>query len=407
MTSPRHRSIALVRTAYGLLALCLTSVSLNADEWALVVRHPFPAERESPILLRVSRDLPVGGYQIERPGGLPPLEAEVFEDAGRWLVAIVREGLPEGRLALRPAGRATPPADKRVKLTPAGPNLEIEVLGQPFTEYRTDVGAKPFLHPLIGPSQHPYTRAYPMADIPGEDRDHPHQRSFWFTHGSVNRVDFWSEQSKHGTIHETSRTVHHQGTLLGRIRTTDDWLGPDGRRVCSDERTLTVYATASVRVVDFEIEIRASDGPVTFGDTKEGMFGLRVASSMDVNKKLGGRIVNAEGQTDDKAWGKASPWVDYTGPVAGKTVGIAILNHPQSFRFPTTWHVRTYGLFAANPFGWHDFGTGKSGEHTLPTGESIRFGYRVILHEGNTRTFAPAESFALYGEPPSVERREP
>ena len=114
------------------------------------------------------------------------------------------------------------------------------------------------------------------------------------------------------------------------------------------------------------------------------MFGLRVASSMDVNKKHGGRITNAEGLTDDRAWGKASPWVDYTGPVEGKTVGIAILNHPRSFRYPTTWHVRTYGLFAANPFGWQDFGLGRSGEHTLPAGESIRFGYRVILHEGDT-----------------------
>ena len=122
----------------------------------------------------------------------------------------------------------------------------------------------------------------------------------------------------------------------------------------------------TMRVIDFEITLKATHGPVTFGDTKEGMFGLRVASSMDVNKKQGGRITNAEGLTDDQAWGKASPWVDYTGPVQGKTVGIAILNHPRSFRYPTTWHVRTYGLFAANPFGWHDFGLGKSGEYVLP-----------------------------------------
>ena len=131
---------------------------------------------------------------------------------------------------------------------------------------------------------------------------------------------------------------------------------------------LTFYRTEGSRIIDFEITLKATDGPVTFGDTKEGMFGLRVASSMDVNKKKGGKITNAEGLTDDQAWGKASPWVDYTGPVEGKTVGIAILNHPRSFRYPTTWHVRTYGLFAANPFGWHDFGLGEVGEYTLPGG---------------------------------------
>ena len=126
-------------------------------------------------------------------------------------------------------------------------------------------------------------------------------------------------------------------------------------------------------MIDFEIEIHATDGDVTFHDTKEGMFGLRVASSMDVAKKTGGRITNAEGLTDDKAWGQASPWVDYVGPVQGKTLGIAILNHPQSFRYPTTWHVRTYGLFAANPFGWHDFGRSEKGDYTLPAGQKVRF----------------------------------
>ena len=195
-----------------------------------------------------------------------------------------------------------------------------------------------------------------MKKVEGEDKDHPHQRSLWFTHGKVNGVDFWSEMKGHGSIKETAKKTVAGGAAVGLIRTTDDWIGPDGRKVCEDERVVRFYDTAKARVFDFDITLKATDGPVTFGDTKEGMFGVRVASSMDVNKKEGGKITNAEGLTDDKAWGKPSPWVDYTGPVEGETLGIAILNHPESFRHPTTWHVRTYGLFAANPFGWHDFG---------------------------------------------------
>jgi hypothetical protein len=107
--------------------------------------------------------------------------------------------------------------------------------------------------------------------------------------------------------------------------------------------------------------------------------------------------------TDTKAWGKASPWVDYTGPVQGKTVGIAILNHPRSFRYPTTWHVRTYGLFAANPFGWHDFGLGKTGEYTLVGGQELWFGYRLILHEGDTENARVAAAFDGYRDPPMIE----
>jgi hypothetical protein len=144
---------------------------------------------------------------------------------------------------------------------------------------------------------------------------------------------------------------------------------------------------------------------VTFGDTKEGMFGLRVASSMDVTRKKGGKITNAEGLTDERAWGQASPWVDYVGPVKDQTVGIAVLNHPASFRYPTTWHVRTYGLFAANPFGWKDFGKAERGDHTLPAGESIRFAYRVILHKGDTASLGVPAMFQAYAGKAALEVR--
>ena len=109
--------------------------------------------------------------------------------------------------------------------------------------YRVDEGAKPFLFPLIGPTGAPFTRSFPMKKVAGEDHDHPHQRSFWFTHGKVNGVDFWSEQERHGKIKETSRPTVLSGPVVGRLRTTDDWLGPDGRKVCADERVLTIYRT--------------------------------------------------------------------------------------------------------------------------------------------------------------------
>ena len=111
----------------------------------------------------------------------------------------------------------------------------------------------------------------------------------------------------------------------------------------------------------------------------------------------GGKIVNSEGQTDREAWGKQAPWVDYHGPVDGETVGIAIMNHPSSFRYPTYWHVRTYGLFAANPFGLHNFvSRDKDGSHTLQPGESMTLRYRVLLHKGDTEQAQIAEAFKKY-----------
>ena len=391
-----------------ILAIGLTLVStvsaVAADRWQLSVRTARPGAEDLPILVEVSPSLPVGDYVLEIPGTPGTIVAQVFDETGkRWLGSVLPSVPAQGAYRMRPRSAADKAIPEGFRFDPKGPNIAIELDGSLLSEYRTDTGAKPFLYPLIGPTGSSYTRAYPMQTLAGEDHDHPHQRSFWFTHGKINGVDFWSEQDLHGTIKETARKSVVSGPILGRLCTSDDWIGPDGRKVCEDERVFTLYKTREARVIDFEIVLKATAGPVTFGDTKEGMFGLRVASSMDVDKKSGGRIINAEGLVDGRAWGKASPWVDYSGPVNGKTVGIAILNHPRSFRYPTTWHVRTYGLFAANPFGWHDFGMSKPGDHTLPAGNKLWFGYRVILHEGDASSARIADAFDRYSEPPTIE----
>lgn len=270
--------------------------------------------------------------------------------------------------------------------------------GQVFTRYLTKSGAKPVLYPLIGPGGAAMTRAYPLEEgKPGERTDHVHQRSFWFTHDKVNGVGFWNENENHGDI-EHREFVKVEGGDQATIVTRNDWLGPDGKKIFEDERRLTFGAEGEKRWIDFDITLKATEGEVTFGDTKEGTFGIRVAETMKVDAKMGGKIVNSEGQTDGAAWGKRASWVDYHGPVDGKTVGIAVMNHPSSFRFPTYWHVRTYGLFAANPFGVRDFTGDKQqdGSHTLQKGETLTLRYRVLLHPGDEKEGQVAQEYAKY-----------
>lgn len=280
--------------------------------------------------------------------------------------------------------------------------VKVLLDGELFTEYLTDAGPKPYLWPIIGPTGKPITRAFPMAKVDGEKDDHPHQRSFWFTHGSMNGVDFWMEGENAGKIvHRewTEQTVEPEARLVSK----NDWLAPDGKKVCTDERRVTFHATEDARTIDFDIKLFASEGPLVLGDTKEGTFGVRVPTSMDVEQKDAanphGEIVNSDGLRDAAAWGKPASWVDYHGPVEGEIVGIAILNHPKSFRYPTYWHVRGYGLFAANPFGLHEF-HGESpdynGRHEIAAGDSITLRYRVILHRGNEQSAKIAEAFKDY-----------
>ncbi|MGB7735343.1 MAG: PmoA family protein [Thermoguttaceae bacterium] len=278
----------------------------------------------------------------------------------------------------------------------------VKIDGRLFAEYLVRSGTKPILWPIIGPTAKPMTRDFPMHDRPGEAKDHPHQRSLWFSHGSVNGIDFWAEQGKVGTIKHLEFAKIASGKPAV-VATRNAWLAADGRRVCEDQRTLRFDTDGDARWIDFDITLKATDGDVVFGDTKEGTFGVRVAQTLSVDARRGGKIVNSRGQTNAAAWGRPDAWVDYHGPIDGETVGIAILNHPDSFRYPTHWHVRTYGLFAANPFGLHDFPGGKKadGTFTLRRGDSVTFRYRVLLHRGDEREGKVAERFSAYSKGPA------
>ncbi|MDX1965271.1 MAG: PmoA family protein [Pirellulales bacterium] len=302
-------------------------------------------------------------------------------------------------------------AELPVTLTETADGVTVQVQNDLFTKYVLLSKTKPILWPIHGPDGVPLTRAWPLDKVEKETRDHPHHRSLWFTHGDVNGVDFWLEEGKDkqpGVIeHQGFDSVSSStGTAPARLVAKNIWKSPAGKVICQDVRELAFSATDSQRVIDFTITLSPVDAPVTFGDTKEGSFGIRVPDSMRVEAKLGGKIVNSQGQVNGAAWGQAAEWVDYHGPArfdtsadqTGGRYGIAILNHPDSFRHPTHWHVREYGLFAANPFGLHDFtkqppGTGK---HTLQVGDHMKLRYRVILHRGDEQEAKIAEQYVKF-----------
>lgn len=293
------------------------------------------------------------------------------------------------------AARGTAADHVAVQPTETGVNITLD--GQPFTTYLFKSGAKPILWPIVGPTGKEMTRAYPMRKgNPEEKMDHIHHRSLFFTHGDVNGIDFWAETAKVQGTTEHRKLVKAEGGDVGTIVTQNDWVGPDGKKVLEDERRLKFGGDKNVRWIDFDITLKATEGPVTFGDTKEGSFGIRVPATMKVDAKKGGEIVSSEGLKNGEAWGKSAAWVDYHGPVEGETLGIAVLNHPSSFRYPTYWHVRTYGLYAANPFGLKSFGADKDGTYVLEKGQSLNLRYLVIFHKGDEKEAKIADAFQAF-----------
>lgn len=265
--------------------------------------------------------------------------------------------------------------DARFSFEKVDGGVVVKIGDQVFTRYHELYQNKPILHPVNGPTGKPITR-------PLGDGDHPHHASLWFTHGNVNGVDFWHLKGliEHQKYLQMSATASE-----AVLKTQAAWKGTDKKVLGNEVRTIVFGASEGVRWMDIECVFTAEQD-VTFGKTKEGSFGARVWPEITVGK--GGSIVNSRGNKDGDAWGKPAEWVDYSGEVDGERLGIALLNHPESLRHPTTWHVRTYGLFASNPFMLKPL--------ELKSGKSITMRHLVVLHTGTAETAGIAKLYDEY-----------
>ena len=317
-------------------------------------------------------------------------------------------------LVLAGVASAEPAPSFAVKKTATG-GAAVLLDGQPIAEYIVDRANKPFLWGIIGPTGKPMTRAFPLAEVPGETSDHVHQRGLTFAHQGVAGFDTWTEPASHRDDSsfaerlEKLGVIRHLGyrTLAGGttavIHAQSDICDAHNKPLLALERRMTFSTAPSQRIIDVDIDLIASHGPVELADMKDAGVYIRVPDSMAVDRKQGGTIINSAGQRDADAWSKPATWVDYNGPVDGEHLGIAILNHPSSFRHPTRWHVRTYGLFCANPFGAQQMDpSAESAAVSLEAGGRISLRHRFIFHVGDHLKAGIAAAYEAYAaEPPA------
>ncbi len=323
----------------------------------------------------------------------------------------------------------------------AGGGVSVKVGGQPFASYVIDQATKPYLWPIYGPTGKAMTRAYPMQEVdaePAAQRDHPHHRGLGFGLSDAGG-GAWKLPDEKGDA-PTEETLSNGGDTWGERRTLEellqrpklvvmatrrlmalgrlqhraftqleanatgaivaeacDYLDAAGTRFMREDRRLTFHLIGEARAIDFDQTLIASDGDIRIGDQTDGGLYIRVPASMAVSSGLGGRIVNSAGQTDKDAWGKPAAWCDYHGPVEGEVLGVAILNHPRSFRAPTRWHVRTYGLFCADPFAQHAFDpTLPDATTTIPRGQQLSLHHRFVFHAGDEQAAGIARLYEDY-----------
>jgi hypothetical protein len=312
--------------------------------------------------------------------------------------------------------------------------VEIKVQDKESIEFRCgkalvgryhieSTAAKPYMWPLNVPSGAPVTRAWPMEqNTPDKkDEDHPHQKSLWFCHGdvipegvelknkskdkSVKGVDFWAEEANHGRIVCTKVGPVEQKGNHGQVTTTNEWITADDVKIMDEIRTIHLYNYGTAQLLVFDIDLHASVCPITFGDTKEGAFGVRVRKELTEEKGTG-HLTNAEGKVGEKSkdgkyvvWGQVSAWCDYSGPVEDKTAGVAIFADPTN-PAASSWHSRGYGLMAANPFGRDKSGfpamKGKTELVKLAKGEHLKLRFGVFLHMEDAQKADVAEYYKQF-----------
>src|SRR5688572_4197014 len=148
-------------------------------------------------------------------------------------------------------------ASEGVKITELKGKLRVEIDGELFTEYHFEGAPHVYFYPLIGPNGLPMTRNFPMKEVAGEEQDHVHHRSLWYSHGAVNGVDFWAETPKAGKIIHDKFLEVKSGKESGVIRSQNKWIAPDGKVLCTDERLFRVYARPkNERLFDYDVTLK-------------------------------------------------------------------------------------------------------------------------------------------------------
>jgi hypothetical protein len=271
---------------------------------------------------------------------------------------------------------------------------------------------KPVLFPIYDAGGTAVTRGFPMDPRPGEPTDHPHHIGLWLTYENVNGLDFWNnsyaipmdKKPQYGWI-KTDSILELKSGSTGILRYHAKWVNQQNQALMEENTSYEFSGTDNdERIIDRITELTA-DTDILFADAKDGMLGLRLTRELEIpsgqdqhyidNKGnnstvkkdtySNGNYLTSEGKQGDSAWGTRGRWCKVFGKIKEDSVSITLFDHIGNPNYPTFWHARGYGLFAANPLGEKIFTKGKTVLNLkMKKGEKIIFRYRVLIQNGKS-----------------------
>lgn len=287
-------------------------------------------------------------------------------------------------LTLANGGIAAPPAtiaydQPAVAFKQRPGELTITIGGAPFASYIYEDPqiSRPYFAHVKSPCGIQVTRNHPPGQ--GDPKDHAtFHPGIWLSFGDINGNDYWRLKSK--VEHEMFVEQPKGGPGKGSFTVRNYYMSADGKdRVLAElvKYTILVKPSGTLLLVNSTFSSDAVD--LAFGDQEEMGLGVRVNTKLTVQYGEG-HLTNAEGLKEgDGTWGKASKWVDYSGMIDDRNVGVVLMPDPSNFR-PSWFHTRDYGLMVANGFGREAMKQGEKSTIAVKKGEKLELGYGVLIY---------------------------
>lgn len=292
-------------------------------------------------------------------------------------------------------------------------SVEIRIAGKHFSNFiYPDNLEKPVLYPIKAANGELLTRGFPLDSRPGERVDHPHHVGLWLNYESVNGLDFWNnsynipaeKKSRYGWIRNVKIESIKSGKKNGRLSYSANWENEAKQVLLKEQTTFIFSGQADSRTIDRITTLTALKEPVVFKDVKDGMLGIRLTKELEFasdkveeftdsqgnvtkvsasGNGANGNYLSSTGTKGSGVWGTRANWCMLYADKAAQPLSVTMIDHPMNPGYPTYWHARDYGLFAANPLGQEIFSNGKEKlNFSLKPGEKVTFRYRILVVSG-------------------------
>lgn len=255
-----------------------------------------------------------------------------------------------------------------------------------------------YIHPVYTPGGKLVTDDYPPK--------HKHHHGIWSpwtkTKFEGRAPDFWNMGQKTGTVEFVGISAAWSGPVVGGFRAdhrmVDLSATPQPKPAIDETWVVAVYkpTQSGKRSYVFDLTTNqrcASDSPLVLPKYHYGGLGYR--GHRDWEDKNNCFFLTSEGKNRSNGNETTGKWCHIGGKVDGEMAGVAILCHPDNFRFPQPMRLNPDEPFFC-------YAPSQGGDWSIEPGKPYVARYRFIVADGPADAKEIERLWNDYSKPPKV-----